>query len=196
MSNKIILRQPAKNLRRQPAKNLRRQPLLKIQPARTVSTVGEVVGGTAAECVAVCCCCPLTLADFLLLTIYKIPMGLYRKMLRKRRRRRVIKEGLLQLQPKERKCSCGCCEDVNGVPRIYPMCINDASDIKRLHSSESDNDDDDKDAMALEKEMWERFYSTGFWRSSSRRESTQIVSGNFQLQLIQLPQTSTHVVSA
>jgi hypothetical protein len=74
------------------------------------------------------------------------------------------------------------------------MCINDASDIKRVHSSESENndDDDDKDAMALEKEMWERFYSAGFWRSSSRRESsTQIVSGNFQLQLIQLPQTST-----
>ncbi|CAJ2632202.1 hypothetical protein L195_g045289 [Trifolium pratense] len=181
MSNKIILRQPAKNHRRQP-----------LLHSRTASTVGEVVGGTAAECVAVCCCCPLTLADFLLLTIYKIPVGLYRKMLRKRRRRRVIKEGLLQLEQKQRKCSCGCCEDVNGVPRIYPMCINDASDIKRLqYSSESDNDDDE-DAIALEKEMWERFYSAGFWRSSSRRETTQtVVSGNFQLQLIQLPQTSS-----
>jgi hypothetical protein len=185
MSNKIILRQPPSTHRR--------QPLLQIQSSKTASSVGEVVGGTAAECIAVCCCCPLSLADFLLFTIYKIPVGLCRKLLRKRRRRRVIKEGLLQ--PKQRKCSCGCCEDVNGVPRIYPMCINDASDIKRVHSSESENnddDDDDKDAMALEKEMWERFYSAGFWRSSSRRESsTQNVSGNFQLQLIQLPQTST-----
>ena len=111
MSNKIILRQPAKNHRRQA-----------LLHSRTASTVGEVVGGTAAECVAVCCCCPLTLADFLLLTIYKIPVGLYRKMLRKRRRRRVIKEGLLQLEQKQRKCSCGCCEMLM-VFLVYIQCV-------------------------------------------------------------------------
>lgn len=48
------------------------------------------------------------------------------------------------------------------------MCADDASDFKStLHSVEPD-----KDAMALENEMWDRFYGTGFWRSSSRRETT------------------------
>lgn len=103
-----------------------------------------------------------------------------------------MKEGLLQ--PKRLNCSCGGCDDVNGVPRIYPMCINDASDIKRLHDGSFQNNNDEN-AMALEKEMWERFYSAGFWRSSSRRETesaprTEIVSGKFQVQLIELKQTS------
>ena len=181
MSNKIVLRQAASTNRR--------QPLLQTHSSKTGSIVGEVVGGTAAECVAVCCCFPCGLANFLLLTMYKLPTGLCRKILRNRRRRRVIKER--SLQPKRRNCSCGCCDDVNGLVRIYPMCLNDASDIKRLQysSEESVVDDNDKEAIALEKEMWERFYSAGFWRSSSRRESqsTQILPANFQL--IQLPLT-------
>lgn len=184
MSNKIVLRQTASIPRR--------QPLLQIQSSKKGCAVGEVVGGTAAECVAVCCCCPCGLAHFLLLAVYKIPAGLCRKILRKRRRRRVIKEGLLQ--PKRRNCYCGCCDInyVNGVIRVSPMCVNDASsDIKRLqYSSEVDDD-----AIALEKEMWERFYSAGFWRSFSRRESSQSQSPQIlspQLhELIQLPQSSS-----
>lgn len=156
MSNKIVLRPTASG-------SNRRQPLLQSQSSKVGCRVGEVVGSTAAECVAVCCCCPCGIANFLILAIYKLPAGLCRRMLRTRRRRRIVNEGLLP--PKRRNCSCGCCDDVNG-PRIHPMCVNDASDLKRLHSSEPD-----KDALALEKEMWDRFYSTGFWRSSSRRES-------------------------
>lgn len=161
MSNKIVLR--------------RRQPLLEIQSSKKGCAVGEVVGGTAAECVAVCCCCPCGLAHFLLLAVYKIPAGLCRKILRKRRRRRVIKDGLLQ--PKRRNCYCGCCDInyVNGVIRVSP-------DIKRLEYSSEDDD-----AIALEKEMWERFYSAGFWRSFSRRESSQSQYPQIH-ELIQLPQ--------
>jgi len=188
MSNKIVLRQTASIPRR--------QPLLEIQSSKKGCAVGEVVGGTAAECVAVCCCCPCGLAHFLLLAVYKIPAGLCRKILRKRRRRRVIKDGLLQ--PKRRNCYCGCCDinNVNGVIRVSPMCVNDASDIKRLqYSSEVDDNDDDDDAIALEKEMWERFYSAGFWRSFSRRESSQspqILSPQLH-DMIQLPQSSSHI---
>ncbi|XP_004494918.1 uncharacterized protein [Cicer arietinum] len=185
MSNKIVLRQAASAHRR--------QPLLQVQSSKTGSSFGEVVGATTAECVAVCCCFPCGLANFLVLAIYKVPTGLCRRILRKRQRRRIIKEGLLP--PKRRNCSCGCCEDVNG-PRIHPMCANDDSDIKRVYSSESVVKD--KDAIALEKEMWERFDSAGFWRSSSRRESqsqsTQILPANIQLQLIQIqPQQSSQV---
>lgn len=188
MSNKIVLRQTASIPRR--------QPLLEIQSSKKGCAVGEVVGGTAAECVAVCCCCPCGLAHFLLLAVYKIPAGLCRKILRKRRRRRVIKEGLLQ--PKRRNyCYCGCCDInyVNGVIRVSSMCVNDASsDIKRLQYSSEVDDDNDDDAIALEKEMWERFYSAGFWRSFSRRESSQSQSQSPQLhELIQLPQSSSHI---
>lgn len=187
MSNKIVLRQAASTHRR--------QPLLNSQSSKTANMVGEVVGSTAAECLAVCCCCPCGLANIFILAVYKLPAGLCRKILRKRRRRRIIKEGLLQ--PKRRNCSCGCCDDVNGVTRIYPMCINDASDIKRLHDG-SFEIKNDENAMALEKEMWERFYSAGFWRSSSRRENSdselesrrEMVSGKFQVQLIELKQTT------
>ncbi|CAI8614962.1 unnamed protein product [Vicia faba] len=185
MSNKIVLRQAASTHRR--------QPLLNSQSSRT-AIVGEVIGSTAAECLAVACCCPCGLANIFLLAVYKLPAGLCRKILRKRRRRRIIKEGLIQ--PKRRNCCCGCCDDVNGVPRIYPMCINDASDIKRLHDGSFENNNDEN-AIALEKEMWERFYSAGFWRSSSRRENsesrTEMVSGKFQVQLIELKQQTTNI---
>ncbi|KAK7378885.1 hypothetical protein VNO80_04334 [Phaseolus coccineus] len=155
----------------------RRQPLLQRRPSKLATRVGEVVGGTAAECVAVCCCIPCGVANFLVLAIYKVPAALCRRMLRQRRHRKIAKEGLLK--PTRRNCSCGCCEDVNG-SRIFPMCANDAFDIKRLHSPEPDSDDE---TLALEKEMWDQFYSTGFWRSSSNRErressQTQTLSSN------------------
>lgn len=34
----------------------------------------------------------------------------------------------------------------------------------------SENDKSNKEVEELEKEMWERFYGTGFWRSPSQRE--------------------------
>ncbi|OIV92268.1 hypothetical protein TanjilG_00286 [Lupinus angustifolius] len=166
MSNKIVLRQATSS-------NHRLHQLLQTQPSK--HHVGEVVGGTAAECVAVCCCCPCGLVNFLILTVYKLPAGICRRMLKTRRRKRLIKEG--RFPPIKRgHCSCSYC-DINGL-RIHPMCANDAFDIKTLHSLEPD----DKDAMALEKEMWDKFYSTGFWRSSSRRESsTQTAPNNMVL---------------
>ncbi|KAK7284752.1 hypothetical protein RJT34_19505 [Clitoria ternatea] len=171
MSKTIVLRSAAPSNRR--------QPLLQQQSSASAMTrVGEVVGSTAAECVAVCCCFPCGLANFLLLAIYKVPAGLCQRMLKNRRRRKMIKEGLLK--PTRSQCSCGCCDDVNGT-RIYPMCANDAYDIKRLCAPQPDNDD----ALALEKEMWDKFYSTGFWRSSSRRESS---SSSSQTNIIPIPQ--------
>ncbi|KAK7396795.1 hypothetical protein VNO78_17954 [Psophocarpus tetragonolobus] len=158
MSNRIVLRQPASSNRR--------QPLLQRGAGKMATRVGEVVGGTAAECVAVCCCIPCGVANFLLLAFYKIPAGLCRRMLKKRRHRKMLKEDLRK--PTRLHCSCGCCDDVHS-SRIYPMCANDAFDVKRLHAPDPDND---VHTMALEKEMWDQFYSTGFWRSSSNREQS------------------------
>lgn len=161
MSNRIILRQAGGSTNR-------RQPLLlQRRPSKMATRVGEVVGGTAAECVAVCCCFPCGVANFLLLAIYKVPAGLCRRVLKKRRHQKMLKEGLRK--PTRRHCSCGCCDDVSG-SRIYPMCANDAVDVKRLCSTTTELDNNDDATRALEKEMWDQFYGTGFWRSSSNRE--------------------------
>ncbi|CAL0326694.1 unnamed protein product [Lupinus luteus] len=159
MSNKIVPR-PATS------PNHRQRSILK---TTSKHHVGEVIGGTAADCVAVCCCFPCGLANFVILAVYKLPAGLCRRVLKKRSRQRTVKEG--RSPPiKRHHCSCGCC-DVNSL-RVHPMCEDDAYDIKTLHSIEHN----DKDAMALEEEMWDRFYSTGFWRSSSRRETSSQTS--------------------
>ncbi|KAL2345329.1 hypothetical protein Fmac_006614 [Flemingia macrophylla] len=165
---------------RSASSNHRRRPLLHNRPSTPPATsVGEVVGATAAECVAVCCCFPCGVANFLLLAIYKVPASLCRRVLRNRRRRKMLKRGLGR--PPGTACTCGACDDVNG-HRVYPMCANDALDVKRLYANAAeDNVDDDGEALALEKEMWERFYSAGFWRSSSNRERESSLTPQSQL---------------
>lgn len=151
MSNQITLRQPSSH---------RRKPLLTNQASSGSSRFAEVAGGTTAECAAVCCCCPCSLVNLLYLAIYKVPSIICRRALRRNRRQKLAKKGLFQ--PGRRRCSCGCDETeiqihpVNGLsPEIKP----------------TQKDDSEREVMELEKEMWERFYSTGFWRSPSQRES-------------------------
>ena len=38
-------------------------------------------------------------------------------------------------------------------------------------TTDEETDEDDEAVLALEKEMWNRFYGAGFWRSPSQRES-------------------------
>ncbi|GFP94933.1 hypothetical protein PHJA_001637700 [Phtheirospermum japonicum] len=117
--------------------------------------MGEVAGGTMAECAAVCCCCPCGLANLLVLVVYKVPAGLCRKALRKKRRQKLMKEGLLP--PRRIKCSCD--EELHVHPVTSPL-----SFVTALETA-SDN----KEILELEKEMWGQFYSAGFWRSPSQR---------------------------
>lgn len=151
MSSQIVLRQPSSN---------RRQPLLNPQASNKGSRLAEVAGGTTAECAAVCCCCPCGLVNLLVLALYKVPAGLCRRAMRKKRRKKMIKKGLLP--PRHRRCSCGC----DGTElQSHPVSVDNSSEIKSPSSEDSD-----KEVEELEKEMWERFYSTGFWRSPSQRE--------------------------
>ncbi|CAN1233866.1 hypothetical protein LINPERPRIM_LOCUS4033 [Linum perenne] len=55
------------------------------------SSFGELAGGTTAKCAAIACCCPCGLANLLFLTIYKVPVGLCRKALRRKRRKHLTK---------------------------------------------------------------------------------------------------------
>ncbi|CAI9779815.1 unnamed protein product [Fraxinus pennsylvanica] len=116
--------------------------------------LAEVAGGTVAECAAVCCCCPCGLANLLVLAVYKIPAGLCRKAFRRKHRRRMIENGLLP--PRKRGCDD---KELQILTMSGPMAT--------VNSLESDND-----VAELEKEMWEKFYGAGFWRSPSHRSET------------------------
>ncbi|KAK4371738.1 hypothetical protein RND71_007122 [Anisodus tanguticus] len=103
------------------------------------------------------CCCPCGLVNLLVLAMYKLPAGLCRKALRRKRRRRLMKKGLLQP-----KGQCGCDDSELSIHPIgggAPLAVVDGGS-----SLESDTD-----VVALEKEMWSKFYGAGFWRSPSQR---------------------------
>ncbi|KAJ7971355.1 Pollen preferential protein [Quillaja saponaria] len=154
MSRQILIR---------PALSDRQQPLLKRQSSSGRFRSSEVIGGTTAECAAICCCCPCGLANFLLLAFYKVPAGLCRQALKKRRSQRLIKKGKGLVPPRRHSCKCGC-DDTE--IQIRRMDIDDLLDIKSPESELLE-----KEVVELEKEMWDRFYSTGFWRSPSQRDS-------------------------
>ncbi|PON40799.1 hypothetical protein TorRG33x02_339510 [Trema orientale] len=169
MSKQIILRQPSSN---------RRQPLLRTQASSSGSTrLAEVAGGTAAECAAVCCCCPCGLVNLLVLAIYKVPAGLCRRAMRRKRRREMMKRGLLPPPARRPWRGCGCDESEL---QIHPVSSGDdvvSSEFKsQVSEFWSTEEEEDKEVEELEKEMWERFYSTGFWRSPSQREPPSLPS--------------------
>ncbi|KAL8505204.1 hypothetical protein ACS0TY_016431 [Phlomoides rotata] len=129
----------------------RRQPLLEssyCSSRGSATRLAEVAGGTAAECAAVCCCCPCGIVNLLVLAVYKVPAGLCRKALRGKRRRRLMKTP-------PRKCSCGGQEmHIHTIPPP-PATMESFAD--------------DTEVIDLDKEMFEKFYGGGFWRSYSQR---------------------------
>ncbi|KAK2647412.1 hypothetical protein Ddye_014901 [Dipteronia dyeriana] len=154
MSRQIVLRSTPTN---------RRQPLLRSQSSGTSSNFAEVAGGTTAECAAICCCCPCGLVNLLVLAIYKVPAGLCRRALQKKRRKKLIKQGLLPMRRSRNKCRCGCVDDEMEV-EFHPV-------VSSLDINKGEVDEAEKAVVELEKEMRDKFYGTGFWRSPSQRES-------------------------
>ncbi|XP_068646330.1 uncharacterized protein [Aristolochia californica] len=129
---------------------IRRQSLLPRRSQSTCSKIAETAGVTAAECAAVCCCCPCGLLDLVVTTFVKLPGGLcYRAIRNSRRKKRAKKLGHLSLKQLE-------VEDP-----IYP--INDIIPWSPERSPSVI-------VFEVEKEMWSKFYNNGFWRSISERE--------------------------
>ncbi|KAI3705411.1 hypothetical protein L1987_75648 [Smallanthus sonchifolius] len=123
--------------------------------------IAEVAGGTTAECAAVICCFPCAVVNILVLAVYKVPAGLCRKALRKKRRRRLLKKGLLTQNA----------GDVGDVNRSACRISIDRSEFS-IHPAERFTVKSlaaDEEFVELENEMWEKFYGTGFWRSLSQR---------------------------
>lgn len=99
----------------------------------------------------------------------------------------MVKKGLLPPAARRRRCACGC--DGTELQTHPHHVVSSGSALK------NDNDYDvvsrefkwgdevevsfeesDKEVEELEKEMWDRFYSTGFWRSPSQREPPSLPS--------------------
>ncbi|GKE66357.1 hypothetical protein Tco_1520518 [Tanacetum coccineum] len=127
-----------------------RRQLLQNHPSCRGNRMAEVVGGTTAEMAAVCCCFPCAVVDFMVLTMYKVPAGLCRNAMSRRRRRRLAVH----------KNNGGFEDELSMNPAVLAA-------AERFMSPEVD-----KDVVALENEMWEKFAETGFWRSPSRKEET------------------------
>ncbi|XP_014511342.1 uncharacterized protein LOC106770036 [Vigna radiata var. radiata] len=155
-----------------PTVSHRRRPFLTQTDPGT--RLGEVVGGTAA----VCCCFSFGLANMVYLAVYKLPASLCQKMLQRKRQRRL--QSLKERQEAAatahvRRCTCGCCDDIMGAGRVYPLCIDDGVDVAELRQpSEAEND---AELLELEKMMWERFRGMGFWRSPSQIDRNVVVVG-------------------
>lgn len=125
----------------------------------------EVAGGATAECAAVACCCPCSVLKLLVLVMYKVPAGLFRKALRHKRRRRIMKkEGLLPAPGLGKS-------DIKEVEICTVMSGDSVMMVKSLEKNDGVMEVLEKDdgMMKLDKEMWEQFYQTGFWRSPSQR---------------------------
>ncbi|EOA29516.1 hypothetical protein CARUB_v10014493mg [Capsella rubella] len=196
-----------------PSRSHRRQPLLQRSlsspsPRATCggSTPAEFCGGTTASCAAVWCCCPCGLVNLLVLAIYKVPKGICRRAIRSRRRKQLVKSGMLPPL-----LSAGKNERMQRVFQnsefaIHPLDSEDVSededddnflDLKYIGKpvtavfateEEEETGEDDAAVLALEKEMWNRFYGAGFWRSPSQRES--VSSPRVSKSLSSSPRTS------
>ncbi|GMH29996.1 hypothetical protein Nepgr_031839 [Nepenthes gracilis] len=167
--NQIITRPPSEH---------RRRPLLASKKPTTSrsASFAEVAGGTAAECAAICCCCPCGLLNLLLLAVYKVPAGLLQRALKSRRRRRLIKKGLLPMNSTPARCSssrrkygsfCSCDEtEINIHPVTAVSALEAVQELEKVGKELAMA----KELMELEKEMWDRFCRSGFGRSPSQRE--------------------------
>ncbi|TYI87049.1 hypothetical protein E1A91_D04G108900v1 [Gossypium mustelinum] len=157
MSSPMILKNPNSLQRRQPLLHSRSNSVDSCITPRgnTNLRFGEVCGGTTADVAAVCCCCPCGLANLVVLAIYKVPAGLYRRALRQKWLRKLHKKGLLQ--PKNHGAHFRCND-----PEL--LCLED------YFQDAGVSEETEKAAVELENEMWQRFYGTGFWRSPSQKE--------------------------
>ncbi|KAK4255318.1 hypothetical protein QN277_008331 [Acacia crassicarpa] len=124
---------------------------------------GEIAGGTAAECAVVCCCCPCAVVNVLILAVYRLPAGLFKKAIRRRKRKRLQKmKNKMYLPPQQ------CSNNGNAIITLE-QCLSE--EMKTFGTADTvEKEEGRSEADELEKEMWARFHGTGFWRSSSRRQ--------------------------
>ncbi|KAH0460768.1 hypothetical protein IEQ34_008343 [Dendrobium chrysotoxum] len=138
----------------------RKRSLILKEPPKPSKRLAEVAGGKAAECAVVACCCPCSLVNLLILTVVKLPAGLFQRAMRRRRMKRKKKARLLGM---DNKPKASFQEDK---PASSPAPAE--SPIPWPAKSPS------AEVSEMVKKMWPEFFGTGFWRSPSERELSVI----------------------
>ncbi|XP_009418969.2 uncharacterized protein LOC103999051 [Musa acuminata AAA Group] len=133
----------------------RKHPVILKQPTRPGARCAEVAGGTAADCVAVCCLGPCLVVNLLVLTAVRLPAVACRRALRAREKRRQ------RARKRKEKALLGPKAGFGG----------DGSSSDAQEDSNGDVDGLRREAgpspVELEREMLAQFHGMGFWRSPS-----------------------------
>ncbi|KAF7851976.1 hypothetical protein BT93_L1672 [Corymbia citriodora subsp. variegata] len=151
----------------------RQERLLSTPPPTPTSTrrarLAEVAGASTAECAAIWCCCPCVIADFFVLAVYRVPAGLCRRAMRKRRRRRRLTRQVAFTSNKGvrggKTSTSGYDRDGNGDDSEGEGTGSAAITLEELLERSGGVVEE---AEEMEEEMWRRFSNMGFWRSPSR----------------------------
>lgn len=131
--------------------------------------MGEMAGNATAECAAVCCCVPCSVMDVVVLAAYKVPAGLVKKAMHKRKRRLLTQKKkkndiLLDHGPTAY-------DNDDGFAFGLGLGLGLVSTLEEHFAKEEA--DDKLEVLKLEEEMWAQFNGTGFWRSFSQRQEQQ-----------------------
>ncbi|KAL0017490.1 hypothetical protein SO802_004559 [Lithocarpus litseifolius] len=72
-----------------------RGQLLLLEKGKERQRIAEEVGGTAVECATICCCCPCSLVNLVILALYRFPAGLCKKTWKRRRLLKMKKKAFI-----------------------------------------------------------------------------------------------------
>ncbi|MED6168488.1 hypothetical protein PIB30_011916 [Stylosanthes scabra] len=179
----IILRQTSFNNHRQQHQQLIRGSQGSSSRKTAGTKLGEVVGGATA----VCCCFPVGLANVMFLAIYKVPASLCKQALQKRKQRRRLRQAKKEGLYPPNRCYTYAFDEEFGA-KFYGVGEEDL--VKKFNDERLEEERVDKEVVELEKEMWETFYGTGFWRSCSKRENNS--SSQSFISIVSGPNVQNH----
>ncbi|RZR77101.1 hypothetical protein BHM03_00002077 [Ensete ventricosum] len=143
-----------------PVPSARRQQVILKQPTQPRTRCAEMAGGTAADCLAVCCCPPLALVNLLLVASVRLPAGLCRRAARARARR---KEKI------RRRKEAALLDDKAGGEGRASSATTDEEEATgkgiRGPASASAAGGPSREEVAEMEKMWAQFSNAGFGRS-------------------------------
>ncbi|MQL92217.1 hypothetical protein Taro_024840 [Colocasia esculenta] len=156
-----------------------RQPVVLSRPTRSRGArCAEVAGGTAADCTAVCCCCPCGLLGLLVLAVVRVPARFCRRAFLRCKKKKEITAA-----SRKRKCGEGATAGDAGATHmglLGPRVVSARKDDDKALVGGGDDFgvagwQDKKSPAAevseMEMEMLACFYGGGFWRTASQRET-------------------------
>lgn len=137
-------------------------------PRKTGLRIAEIAGGKTAECAAIFCCCPCGIANLFILATVRFPAGILRKRIMIRRAKK--KAGLIG-SGSEGGSGSGSSKEGSQTDDEFPEFSAMRGSVMMVARDRWPERSPAAEVVELEKEVWSKFYSSGFWRSLSQRES-------------------------